>query len=102
MILRIFRAVVQEGQQAAFRDFIENTALPLTRRQDGLVSVTISAPHAISPNEFSMVSVWRDLDALKAFTGESWQEAVVLPEEAHLLAASHLHHYEVLATEGPA
>jgi quinol monooxygenase YgiN len=95
MILRIFRAIVHDGQQGAFRAFVLDTALPLTRAQDGLVSVTVGLPGREAPREFSMVSVWRDLEALKAFTGEEWKKPVVLPEEAHLLEASHLHHYEV-------
>ena len=93
MILRIFRAVVHDGKQAEFTDFITNTALPLTQRQPGLVSVSIGLPRPESPCEFCMVSIWQDLDALKAFAGEDWNKPVVLPEEAHLLAASHLHHY---------
>ena len=95
MILRIFRAIVHEGQQGAFRTFVLETALPLTRKQEGLVSVTVGLPRPDSPREYAMVTVWRDLEALKAFTGEHWNRPVVLPGEAHLLEASHLHHYEV-------
>ena len=29
---------------------------------------------------------------LQAFTGPQWREAVILPEEAHLLKSTHLHH----------
>ncbi len=95
MILRIFRAIVHDGKQEGFRAFVLETALPLTRAQQGLVSVTVGLPRPETPREFTMITVWRDLDALIAFTGESWQQAVVLPEEAHLLETSHLHHFEV-------
>lgn len=98
MILRIFRAVVHDGKQDEFREFVTQTALPLTRKQEGLVSVTIGKPHPTSPQEFTMISVWRDLDALKRFTGEAWNKVVVLPEEADMLQASHLHHYEMADT----
>ncbi len=95
MILRIFRAIVHEGQEEAFRAFVLGTALPLTRAQEGLVSVTVGLPRPEAPREFCMVTAWQDLEALKAFAGEDWNRPVVLPEEAHLLEASHLHHYEV-------
>ncbi len=95
MILRIFRAIVHDGKQDAFRAFVEGEALPMTRGQDGLVSVTVGLPRPESPTEFSMVTLWRDLDALKAFAGADWAEAVVLPGEAEMLAASHVHHYSV-------
>ncbi len=95
MILRIFRAIVHDGRQGDFEAFIREKALPLTRAQQGLLFVTVGLPRSESPNEFSMVTAWRDLGALKGFTGDSWQQAVVLPEETHLLRESHLHHYEV-------
>ena len=39
--------------------------------------------------------VWRDLNALKGFTGENWQEAVIHPDEVHLLKKTHVHHYDL-------
>jgi hypothetical protein len=98
MILRFFRAIVHEGQQSDFRSFFLGTALPSVRSHDGLESVSIGLPHEASPAEFSMVMVWRDLDALKGFTGENWHEAVIHPDEAHLLKETHVHHYELART----
>jgi hypothetical protein len=42
-----------------------------------------------------MVMVWRNLEALRAFSGNKWYEAVIHPDEAHLLKETFLHHYEV-------
>ena len=95
MIIRFFRAIVHDGRQESFAEFFLKTALPLVQSQDGLVSVSVGLPHEGSPNEFSMVMVWRDLDALKGFAGEDWQQAVVHPDEAHLLRETHVHHYHV-------
>lgn len=93
MIIRFFRAIVHEGQQDAFKSFFLDTALPLVRSHDGLVSASVGLPHESSPTEFSMVMVWRDLDALKGFAGETWGQAVVHPDEAHLLAETYVSHY---------
>ena len=43
-----------------------------------------------------MVSVWRDLAAVKEFAGEQWREAVVLPGEAHLVEETIVYHSESL------
>ena len=43
-----------------------------------------------------MVSIWRDLAAVKEFAGEQWQKAVVLPREAHLVEETIVYHYESL------
>jgi heme-degrading monooxygenase HmoA len=95
MILRFFRAIVHDGKQNEFRDFFLGTALPNVRSQAGLVSVFVGLPIDESPTEFSIVMVWRDLNALKGFTGEGWQEAVIHPDEVHMLKETHVHHYDL-------
>jgi heme-degrading monooxygenase HmoA len=100
MIIRVFRALVHDGQQDSFRKFFTDTALPLIRSQEGLVSVSIGLPHETFPTEFSMLMVWRDLDALTRFAGEDWKSAVIHPDEAHLLRETFVHHYHALDAQG--
>ena len=40
-----------------------------------------------------MITVWTSVESLKEFTGQSWREAYVAPEEAPLLEEVHVHHY---------
>lgn len=96
MITRFFRALVHDGQQDSFRKFFIETALPLIRYQEGLVSVSVGLPHDTSPHEFSMVTIWRNLETLKQFAGEDWKSAVIHPDEAHLLKETFVHHYQAL------
>ena len=95
MIIRVFRVVVQEGKRDAFETFFRETALPLVNAQPGIVSVTAGLPRPECPNDFCMVMVWNDLDAMKAFVGEDWQSAHILPEEAELVRERSIHHYEL-------
>jgi quinol monooxygenase YgiN len=81
MILLFFRAIV----------LADGKALPNVRAHKGLISAYVGLPHLSSPNEFSMVMLWRDLDALKEFTGDQWQNAVINPAETHLLAETHVY-----------
>ena len=49
--------------------------------------------------EFSVVTVWQDLESLQRFAGPDWQRENVLPAEAlQLLEGTTLHHYEVIAS----
>jgi heme-degrading monooxygenase HmoA len=96
MIIRFFRALVHDGQQDSFRKFFIETALPLIRSQEGLVSVSVGLPQETSPREFSMVTVWRDLEALRRFAGDDWNRAVIHPDEEHLLRETFVHHYHAL------
>ena len=93
MIIRFFRATTHDGKSDEFRSLFLETILPLIRSREGLVSASVGLPHDRSPNEFSMVMVWRDMDAVRTFAGEHWSNAVILPEEAHLLKETHVHHY---------
>lgn len=97
MIVRIFRVTVHDGKRAEFEDFFRTTAIPLVKSQPGIVSVTAGVPRAESPNEFCMVMVWKDVDALKAFAGEDWREPHIHPDEAALVRDRSLHHYELAA-----
>lgn len=93
MIIRFFRATTHDGRTDEFRALFLETILPMIRSREGLVSASVGLPHLRSPNEFSMIMVWRDMDAVRAFAGEEWDRAVILPEEAHLLKETHVHHY---------
>lgn len=93
MILRVFRAVVHEGKQEEFQAFFLNIALPLIRSQNGLVSVSVGLPLDETSCEFCMVMTWRDVDSIRRFAGEGWREAVVHPDEAHLLRETRVEHY---------
>ena len=98
MIIRFFRAIVHDEQAETFRKLFQETILPLIRSQDGLISASIGLPHEDSPNEFSMIMHWRDMQAIKQFAGDNWQQAVILPEEAHILKETYVYHYH--AVEG--
>ncbi|MHC4107713.1 MAG: antibiotic biosynthesis monooxygenase family protein [Planctomycetota bacterium] len=93
MIIRFFRAIVHDGQAEAFAKLFVETILPLIRAQEGLISASIGLPHETSPNEFAMIMHWRDLEAVQRFAGEDWQNAVIHPDEAHLLKETCVHHY---------
>ncbi len=95
MIVRIFQVTAQPGREADFAAFFTETALPLVRRQPGLVSVTAGLPRPETPAEFCMTMVWRDEAALRAFAGEDWREPHIHPDEAPLVRDRRLSHYEL-------
>jgi quinol monooxygenase YgiN len=98
MIIRVFRARVRDGKQQQFEKFFLSKALANVRAHPGLVSVTVGKPLEVAPNDFLMITVWRDVEALKSFTGEHWQEPVIDPEEVDLLSEVFAHHYEEVPT----
>ncbi len=96
MIIRIYRAIVHEGKQQEFERIFLETALPALKAQPGLISATPGLPLESSPNEFLMVMHWKDLESIKRFAGENWQQARIDPDEAHLLKETYVYHYEAV------
>jgi hypothetical protein len=44
-----------------------------------------------------MVMIWKDLESLKAFVGDDYQSAHIHPDEAKLVRARTITHYEAVA-----
>jgi heme-degrading monooxygenase HmoA len=95
MIMRVFQVSTHPGKESAFAGFFHGTAIPLMRRTPGVVAVHAGAPRPESPTEFCLVMVWRDLASLKAFVGEDYESAHVHPDEADLVRARRVSHYQV-------
>ena len=47
-----------------------------------------------APRDFLMVTLWRDVEALRAFAGEAWDTPVVTPDEEPLVEAMFADHYQ--------
>ena len=94
MIMRVFQVSAQPGREAEFGAFFHDTAIPLMKRTPGLVSLIPGAPREESPGEFCMVMIWKDLESLKAFVGDDYESAHIHPDEAALVRARTIRHYE--------
>ena len=93
LVIRMFRATIKRGSEQQFQAFFLEEALPMVRRQDGLVSVQVGLPLESSPSQFSMVTTWKDLASIKRFAGANWEQAVIDPREAPFIEESFVTHY---------
>ena len=98
MIMRIFQVVIRPGKEAEFSKFFHETAIPLMKGTEGIVSVLPGAARPETPREFSFVMVWRDLAALKAFAGEDYTSPHIDPAEAELVESRTIRHYDLSET----
>lgn len=96
MIIRVFIPTVHPGKSSEFESFLRDTAAPLVARQPGLVAHYAGRSRAPTSTEYVYVTVWEDVESIRAFAGERWQDAVIAPEEEHLLQATRIAHYDVL------
>ena len=96
MIIRVFRPTIHAGKEGEFEAFLRDTAVPLVSRQAGLVAQHLGRSHDPASTEYLYVTVWRDVESVRAFAGEHWQEAVITPDERHLLRQTWIGHYLTL------
>jgi hypothetical protein len=98
MIIRVFRPTIHAGKEREFDAFLRNTALPLVSRQSALVAQHVGRPRDPSLTEYVYVTLWDDVESIRAFAGERWQEALITPDEEHLLKDTWIGHYDALPT----
>lgn len=93
MIMRIFRARVKSGRRSDFERLCQEKSIPLMRKQPGLITIQVGKPMDRRPDEFVLVSVWKDLESLKTWAGEDWNSVVVMPGEAEIIEEAAIQHY---------
>lgn len=93
MILRIFRAIIHEDRVADFKKMVQEQSIPWLTNSDGMLAYIAGQPFGMNDREFVMVTIWRDLDALKAFCGDDWNNPVVTEDEEPLVETMFAEHY---------
>jgi hypothetical protein len=94
--MRIFQVVTRPGKEEEFSEFFHDTAIPLMKNTEGIVSVLPGAARSDSPREFSFAMVWKDLASLKAFVGEDYKNPHIDPAEAELVESRSIKHYDLV------
>jgi heme-degrading monooxygenase HmoA len=96
VIIRVFRPTIHPGKEGAFESFLRDTAGPLLAQQSGLVAQHVGRRRDPSSTEYVYVTIWEDVESIRAFAGERWQEAVIAPGEEDLLKSTRIEHYDAL------
>lgn len=87
---------------ATHERMMREISMPLVARQPGMVAFYAGRPVGSNPDEFTMVSRWESQDALRAFAGDDWEQAVIPEPELSNLLEIHVHHYEAFGAGGSA
>ncbi len=103
LIARIFRVRVPAPLHAEFEEAFLSVSVPYVERAKGIVSVRVGRPTRFEPEQYFMLSVWRDENALRDFAGEEWSKAVIPSGMERFVKESWVHHYELFGSaESPA
>lgn len=96
MIVRLYKAKIRPGQEKKWDQIIQDVALPLMRKQAGLVDAFYTWDTWDGGKEFAFVSLWASLDAIKKFAGKNWDQAVIPEEEKPYILSTRVEHFEPL------
>ena len=77
-----------------FEEKFRSISIPAVQAQPGFASVSIGKPTRWSPDEYVMVSVWKDEAALEGFAGRDWNRPVIPAGMEQFVVETQVHHYE--------
>jgi hypothetical protein len=85
-IVRVWRGYgTVEGVDRYCREHFRNSVLPHLRSIEGFVDARVLTRAAGGETEVVVATTWRSIDAVRAFAGENYEEAVVEPIVRELL-----------------
>jgi heme-degrading monooxygenase HmoA len=97
MIARIWQGETNVDLMEAYTDFLERTAVEDYRSVTGNQGLVFFRRLNGEKAEFTLISYWESLDAVKNFAGEDYEKAKYYPEDKKFLLsfAPRVVHYEV-------
>jgi len=81
MIIRLFHARVRPGKQAEFKKVLEILSLPNVQARRGMIAFYPGQPLGSGGDEFVLVTVWKNLKGMEAYSLDEWARTII-PEEA--------------------
>jgi quinol monooxygenase YgiN len=93
VIIRVFRARIRKGRTAEFKKMVQEQSIPWLEDTAGMLSYFPGEPFGEDSRDFAMITMWRDLKSLQAFSGKDWDNPVVTEDEEPLVEAMFADHY---------
>ena len=100
MIARIWRGTTREADKDTYFEYLQKTGLKEYESIPGNQGVRVLRRVYDGKSEFTLISLWDSWEAIKAFAGPEYEDAVYYPEDKKFLLEldPHVTHYEVLAS----
>jgi heme-degrading monooxygenase HmoA len=98
MIARLWRGRTTPENAAAYENVLRTIVLPELDHIPGSKGIYVLRRNADDEVEFITLTLFDSLDAIKAFAGEEYEQAVILPEAKALLSTFEptAAHYEIV------
>jgi heme-degrading monooxygenase HmoA len=93
-ITRVFRVRIDAALRREFEEKFADISVRAVKEAPGSLAVAILKPTIWTPDEYAMVSQWKDEESLRAFAGEQWNRAVIPNGMEKFVRECWVHHYE--------
>ena len=102
MIARIWRGFTREADKDNYFTYLQETGLKEYAATPGNRGVWVLRRVREGKAEFLLLSLWESYDAIRAFAGPDYQNAVYYPEDERFLLEKepHVANYEILSAPG--
>lgn len=94
MVIRVFKVNVIEELRDEFEKKFRTAALGVVDNHEGMISAELGKSITDGDTEYLMFSVWKDLESIKTFGGDSWQKAIIPEQMLKYMDSFSLKHYE--------
>jgi antibiotic biosynthesis monooxygenase (ABM) superfamily enzyme len=85
MIARVWRGITPKEQADAYLQHLEETAMPALRERPGLLGAWTLRREQGDKCEFQLVTLWEDIDAMRAWAGDHPERSVYFDEDERYL-----------------
>ena len=101
MIVRSWSARARPAQAPAYAEHLRSRVLPALQALEGYEGALLLQRPDGDEVELVVLTLWRSLDAIRAFAGDDLEAAVVADEAAAVLERfeERVRHYEVVARD---
>jgi len=99
MIARIWHGWTKVEDFEAYSEFMKERAIPDYRKTEGFVKLVFLRNIRENVSHFTLITFWENLEVIKNFAGEDFEQAKYYPEDENFLLEfeEKVTHYEVFA-----
>jgi heme-degrading monooxygenase HmoA len=99
MIARIWKGRTRLEHYEDYTDFTRRNAVPDYSNTEGFIGLSFLRKKSGTEAHFTLITYWKDIDAIKRFAGDDYERAKYYPEDQFFLLEfpERVEHFEVFA-----
>ena len=94
-ILRVFEVRARPGQAGVLRQKLSDTSVSVVQGKPGNLGYFFGQSVSSDEHDLVFISVWRDVESIKARFGEDWEQSFLPDGYEELIDTCSLEHLEV-------